>query len=323
MMEAPKMVGSIRHYTVFALLLISFVSGSVRAQPSDQAKARAAALFDQGVRQFAKAQYADAARSFLSADEALPSSQALTNAIDAALRADEPLIVARTANRALARPNVDQDAVQAAHAALAEVTPRLARVDVECEPDTCAIRIDGNASPSGVSYVLPGVHEIMGQAEQHAPFGLEITCSAGSLCRVAMQLVPLSTPAPLSPAPPPADVAPPPAPADEPAGFREHLPMSVFVGSAALTATFGALTIWSGLKANAARDLYDERSAKYDPDEVTRLARRTDIFLGTAIVCAAATAATGLWWVQWGGGQRATLAARPEGGATLVAEGRF
>lgn len=319
------MVGSIRHYTVFALLLISFVPrGAAAAEPSADSKAHAAALFDQGVRQFAKGQYAEAARSFLEADEVLPSSQALTNAIDAALRADEPLMVARTANRALARPNVDRDAVQAAHAALAEVTPRLARLDVECKPESCAIRIDGNASPAGVSYVLPGVHEVVGQAAQHAPFGLEITCSAGSLCRVGMQLVPLSAPAPVTtPAPAQVDDAPPPPAEDEPAGLRKHLPMSVFVGSAALTATFGALTVWSGLKANAARDLYDEEPAQYDPEEVTRLARRTDIFLGTAVLCAAATAATALWWVDWGANQRSTLAARPEGGAVFVTEGRF
>jgi hypothetical protein len=319
------MVGSIRHYTVFVLLLISFVpDGAAAAEPSPapESKARAAALFDQGVRQFAKGQYAEAARSFLEADEVLPSSQALTNAIDAALRADEPLMVARTANRALARPNVDRDAVQAAHAALAEVTPRLARLDVECKPESCAIRIDGNVSPPGVSYVLPGVHEVAGHAAQHAPFGLEITCSAGSLCRVGMQLVPVSAPAQVA-APEPVLDAPAPPPADEPSSLRERLPMSVFVGAAALTATFGALTVWSGLKANAARDLYDDEPAQYDPDEVTRLARRTDLFLGTAVLCAAATAATALWWVDWGGGQRSTLAARPEGGAVFVTEGRF
>jgi hypothetical protein len=315
------MVGSIRHYTVFGLLLsLSLVCAAAEAQSRDE-KSRAAALFDAGVAQFAKGQYAAAAQSFLDADELLPSSQALTNAIDAALRADEPLIVARTAQTALGRPSVNRDGVQAAHAALAEVTPRLARLQVECKPASCAIRIDGDAHRAGVAYVAPGMHVVVGEAAQHAPHEHRLSCEAGELCPVTIELESLALAARLPPASPAAPVAQPDEPAppapDEPeSALRKHLPMSVFVGSAVLTATFAGLTVWSGLSAMSARDLHESDPADYDPEEVTRRAHRTDIFLGTALVCAAATAATGLWWVEWG--------AKPQqGGAMLVAKGRF
>jgi hypothetical protein len=136
---------------------------------------------------------------------------------------------------------------------------------------------------------------------------------------VKFELESLALAARLAPASPTAPVVPdepPPAPSEEESGLRKHLPMSVFVGSAALTATFAGLTVWSGLSAMSARDLHESDPADYDPKEVTRRAHRTDIFLGTALVCAAATAATGLWWVEWG--------AKPQqGGAMLVAKGRF
>jgi hypothetical protein len=321
------MVGSIRHYTVFGLLLlISLVGVRAHAQSSEE-KSRAAALFDAGVAQFAKGQYAAAAQSFLDADELVPSSEALTNAIDAALRADEPLIVARTAQTALGRPSVSRDAVQAAHAALAEVTPRLARLQVECKPASCAIRIDGDAHRVGVAYVVPGMHVVVGEAAQHAPHEHRLSCAAGELCPVTIELESLALAARLPPAAPGAPLAaaaepaqPPPSEAQSP--LRKHLPMSVFVGSGVLTATFAGLTVWSGLSATAARDLHESDPADYDPEEVTRKARRTDLFLGTAVLCAAATAATGVWWVKWGANKSASVSVAP-GSAMLLAEGRF
>jgi hypothetical protein len=325
MMGTPKMAGSIRHYTVFALLLISFVCARVHAQADD--KARAAALFDAGVAQFAKGQYARAAQSFLAADEIVPSSQALTNAIDAALRAEEPLIVARTAQRALARPNVNRDAVQAAHTALAEVTPHLARLEVACKPEGCAVRVDDDVTPAGVIYVTPGAHVVVAEAAQYTSREQRVSCAAGALCPVAFTLEPLAHAALLPPSPPAAPVeadVPPvnPPPSEQESALRRHLPMSVFVGGAALTATFAGLTIWSGLSAMSERHEHEDDPAHYDPNEVTRRAHRTDILLGTAVLCAAGTAATALWWVDWSANKRATLAVAP-GGAMLVAEGRF
>jgi hypothetical protein len=104
---------------------------------------------------------------------------------------------------------------------------------------------------------------------------------------------------------------------------KRPLPVGVFVAGAAGTTVLGALTIWSGLQATSARDKYDSDPAAYDPDEVRRLALRTDLLLAGTTVVGLATIAAGFWLVDWKGHGRATAIVTPKGGVTIAAEGHF
>jgi hypothetical protein len=350
MMRASDMVRGIPHYTALVLGYTLFVAllmpvcahaqvptdeAEIAAQaPSREMRQRAASLFDTGVRLFAKAQYKDAAQSFLEADAVLPNSAALANAITAAMRAHESLLAARAAERAIDRRDVDPRTVQAAHEALAAVTPALARLDLECEPVSCKIQVDGSPAKRGVLYVAPGRHRVVGETAEHAQVVQHVECAASAICRLHLQpgegmhteSVPL---------PPVAkeDVAPAEQPATPqsrenresppPLQKREWLPLGTFVASASLTGLFVALTTWSGIDALNARDLHETHPDAYDPGDVHRRARRTDFLLATSLVLGAATAVSGVWWFRSKKKPSASISLVPNGGFMLCAEGRF
>src|SRR5262245_36216833 len=97
------------------LVSLGIAARPVRAEdPQASQRQRAAAAFDDAVAKFNRAEFAEAARRFLEADALAPNAGAITNAIAAARRANEHLLVARAAERAIARG----DALVEARAAL-------------------------------------------------------------------------------------------------------------------------------------------------------------------------------------------------------------
>src|SRR6185369_13229320 len=94
--------------------------------------------------------------AFLEADRLAPSTQAITNAIAAARRANDHLLVMRAAERAIARG----DALTRAREALSEAAGKLARLELGCEATPCSLSVDGEPSPPGSRYMLPGAHRI-------------------------------------------------------------------------------------------------------------------------------------------------------------------
>jgi hypothetical protein len=339
------MVGRSPNYTALALLFSFFLVRVAQAQvPASEeaaaaevqthdAKKRAAALFDRAVKKFDEARYLDAAQLFLEADALWPSSDALSNAISSALKGNQLLLAARAADRALARHDVDPHTVQAAHKALAQVTPKLSRLDVECAPLACHIQIDSSPADRGVTYVLPGRHEVVGETTVHTQVVHHVDCSAGAICHLALKLkdeqsaltvsaasepdvVPTQTSAPQR-APSELSVAP------EYAGTPRWQPLSALIGSAVGAGTFVALTTWSGIDTLAARDLHETDPAAYDPDDVQRRARRTDILLAGSVVFVAATAVSSIWWLRFKASERTRLSLVPAHGVSLVAEHHF
>src|SRR5512140_2623548 len=81
---------------LFAASLL--VTASARA---DDARERAAKAFDEAVKLYERAAYVEAARAFLRADTEAPSADALSNALAAARRANDHLLVVQIATRAL------------------------------------------------------------------------------------------------------------------------------------------------------------------------------------------------------------------------------
>jgi hypothetical protein len=307
------------------LALVVFLADRAVLGAPLEPKSRAAELFEQGVRQFSSAQYEDASRSFLEADELIPDPRALINGITAARRAGLHLVVARASERALARKDVDAGGAALAREALAEAARSLTLVEVTCAPEPCAITLDGNALAPGRSYILPGSHDFVGAGSNGASATEHVSCAAGASYRVILtpkvstgavtSPVPTSTVATRSPETLAAPVVERP-PSEEP---RKPLPPAVFIGGAAGTAVLIGLTTWSGIAT------LNAKSAAKTPEDwphVEDLALRTDVLLSSAIVLGAATAVAGLWFVDWGSGPRATAAIFP-GGAGAVAAGQF
>jgi hypothetical protein len=331
--------GSRVKFTAVALGLV-LAGRNTWAESGPDPKRLAGELFEQGVSQFSEAKYEAAARTFLAADDIAPSSRALVNAITAAKQSNNHLLVARAAKRLQGRQAVEPEAAVLARDALAEAARHLTLIDARCTPEPCTIRLDGDGIPPGLAYALPGTHELTAEGNGGRRAAEHLSCVAGASYRVSLRLSPddVNTGArgPIDAAPPVTAAAVgqngPRHPKAHPARPRavssasEHAkPLSpvVFAAGAVVTVTLVALTTWSGLQALSARRSYDNPASAYDPDEVARLARRTDYFLAGSVLVGAATAVAGLFFVDWGPSEHTTLSLLPGGGAALLARGQF
>jgi hypothetical protein len=308
--------------SIIAVLLFSTSSGVTRAEDAhaapatDDARARAGALFEAGVRQFEARDFAAAARTFLDVDETLPSARALTNALSAARRAGLPLLVVEAVRRSETRTDLTPDARAVFTSAMADATRNLARLDASCTPEPCALSVDGARVQPGPTYVEPGEHVVRAETAQGT--GVQsVLCTAGVACTITVAVT----------ATPEDEPAPPVAPKDEtpapPPPEAKPLPPWAFVAGAVGTAGLVALTTWSGLNTLSARDLHDSDPAHYDPDTVHSRARRTDALLAGSVLLGGATAVAGLFFVDWNGGTRTGVGFVPGGGAVLGAAGQF
>lgn len=289
------------------LALTLVCGGTARAgdavPPSD--RKLAAAAFDQGVALFQHAEYAAAAQAFLEADRRSPSATAILNAIGAAKRAGDHLLVAHTAERAIARG----DAIVEARAALAEAATRLARLELGCESAPCVLRLDGEEAPAA-SYVLPGTHRVEARGQGDATAEERVVCAAGATYRISLRPRALARP-------------------DTPPPARKGLPPGVFFGGLSVTAVLAGVTVWSGVDAISAKHALPAVPAQSQEDDVLARARRTDYLLLGAGIAGVASAAIGAFLTEWrprapADAAPATAAVVPlPGGASLVAGGRF
>jgi hypothetical protein len=296
------------------------LGSSAQADGTSVQRERAAELFDRGALAFREGRFGEAARAFLEADRALENSVALANALGAGLRSEQPLLVAQIAQRAVARMDLPDAVRQQAAEALARASRELARLELVCEETPCTPELDGVAVSEPQLYVLPGSHELrlLGQA---APVE-RIACAQGAYCRVSVPRRALPEPESGAPAP----VASAPLAQEEVETGRsralERLPLGVFITTGAAALGLGALATWSGVRALEERDKHESDPERYRPERVTEWAKRTDRLLVGAGLCAAAAAATAIWWVDWSPDVQPELALMPEG-ALLGAQGRF
>jgi hypothetical protein len=297
------------HVRALALVMaLSASSGALANTPSSDAKRRAAAAYEQGVKHFERSAYGEAARAFMEADALVPSADALTNAIVAGRKANEHLLVATAAERVLSRNSTDDERAAQAREALAEAALNLARLDLACSPEPCTLVLDGADIPAGKRFVQPGVIELIARgsgAERTDRFKL----AAGANYTIVIKLDDLQA-SPLitsgtatdsaAPAAAPARSAASPtdSPEREP---QKPLPPGVFYAGVAATVLAAGFTTWSGLRAiDAANDLPDPPSQEQYDDangEITR----TDILFALTLGLGAATAVGGVFFVDWQG----------------------
>jgi hypothetical protein len=299
-----------RTAAIWVAIASSMLSGSAHADSADAAKQRAASAFDQGVAAFEDARYAEAARAFLVADAEVPNSEALKNALAAALRSEDPLCIARAAERVLGRADIAPALGATARDARDAALKRIAVLDVRCAPEPCSIELDGAAVAAGTTYASAGAHTLVAQGAGGARDEKEVSCGAAETCHAELRLQPAVVPAPANtvvaqvgahaqPSSPP----PPPGKRDASSGSARPLPLSAFVLGCVGTGALTGLVIWSGVDALSVHDEQERLSKRdpsaYEPDKAHDAARRTDYLLAGALVLGAVTAASGIWLVDW------------------------
>ena len=298
-----------RFRSMLAVSLVALATGVVAPRgawaetpPGD--KARAGAAFEEGVGLFQKAQFAEAARAFLRADEIAPSAVALTNAINAGKRAGDYLLVARAAQRAIDRGELEVQAREV----LAEAATRLARLDLRCEEPSCQLWIDGEPIAAGRHYLLPGRHALRAiagarVADEGLSAGAGDTYEVHLLAREGKK--PGGDPAPIPP--------------------KKGLPRAVFFTGIGMTAVLTGITIWSGADALSAKNALPAHPFQSQNDDVLSRAHRTDGLLAGAVVLAAGTAVVGVFFTQWSSSPAlpAATVTPVTGGAVATLAGRF
>lgn len=306
-------------------------SGAATAEPTAQQKAAAAAAFDDGVKRFERADYGPAAKAFLLADELLPNPDAITNAIAAARRGNDHLLVAQAAERGLKRAEPDSPLATQAREALSISSRNLVRLELDCEPIPCSIALDGQPVKAGGRYLLPGTHTGVVTSADGARADDSWTFVAGATYRVTLQLpkagqnvAPSRTE---TTAPDPATVPPgTEAPEDQPTK-KKPLPKTAFYIGAGVTGVLAGVLTWSGLnalsKASDYKDKAPEDRTASDKDSVESAQTRSDILFGATLVAAGATAVMGVFFVDWEGKQVSAGVTPTNGGALGTLHGTF
>lgn len=341
------------HVAGFALCALVLSAGPARAAPTDPA-----ALFDEGVRKYAQAEYEGAADAFLRADEASPNVQALLNAIGAGRRGRSHLLVARASQRALQRPGASAELQRLAREALVEAAVHLARVEVSCAPVAAAPSSAG-AGTSGERAGAEKAPAAGGAATATADGAATATVTAQAACAVSIDgaaveagphyllpgthrfagSVPGATPdeQPLTcnagatytvalrpvvkaAVRPAESAAPAPAKGSGPGWPREV----VYVG-AGVTAVLAGVSVWSGVDAIQAKDALPAVPLRAQNEDVLGRATRTNVLVAGTVIAALATAAAGVWLVSWEspGGVTKVGVAPSTAGLSAAIEGRF
>lgn len=297
-------------------------SALANARDDSAERRRAAELYDRAVALYESARYAEAARTFYEADEASPSSDALSSAIAAARLAHDALLVARAAQRAVAREGSDPKLAGDARAALSEAEAHLARIDLACSPAPCTLSIESHDVAPGRHYLLPGTRVLS------ARFGTEQVEQRASLAAGSLYTITLTPPQP-QPTPQPQPAAThtlKPESASKPArdvAPSKPLPAWSFYAGAGVSLTLAGVTIWSGLDALGDVEHYEETRVAGDRDAAQSSVRRSDWLLAGTLLMSGLTTYAGVAWVDFGGRQQTLSVAPRTAGAVVTWSGKL
>ena len=300
---------------LFALLATTTCAAAARHAGADTAaEERARAAYDRGSAAYVRADYALAAKEFARADDALPNAVALRAALDATLRADEPVLGMELLDRAATRPH--DDALSAvASTARVRFAHRTGRVHVACGPTACRAAIDGVAFDPALSpYVLVGPHHVTvdhgGALDERV---LDVAADAVVEVTPARPDLPLPAPAP---------------PRAAPDGRLS--PTWFWIGVGATTALAG-LTVASALDTASKHERFGTLGcARVDGDGCASLGesgssaqRRTNVLIGASALLGVVTATTGLLFVRWGSAEGSASLVPTDRGAVASLRVRF
>lgn len=286
-----------------------FVSAGARAE--EDARKRAARHFDAAVAQYERAAYADAARSFLAADEALPSPDALNNALNAARKARDHLLVVAIARRATSRGAPNDPLSVRAREALADAAAHLAKVELSCEPTPCVRQIDGVDAEGTEQYLQPGTHVFVAVGGAGARAEERTTLAPGATYAIRLYLTGPGAVARPNQVEKRATAATPAVERPARTGGQRPVSSTVFYVGVGMSVALAAVTAWSGFDTLAAKDDLGARPTPDDVDAVRGKALRTDVLLGATALMVAATTWAGVSLVDFGGPSKARVGLAP------------
>jgi hypothetical protein len=313
-----------------AASLLAAEGPALASAAPDAAQIRQAAdQFDAGVAAFKRKDFEGAASCFEAADAAVPSSQALRQAIRARSEAGQFSRAATLAAQAEGRYPGDVQTQKLTREILEKNGPKLHKLTVRCaSPCVLAIgarSILGAPSTRWTVYLDPGKTALSASFEsgESSP-SRDIEAKAGDASEARFEPAPpqSKTPDPLLPSGKPRGASLPPKdlPPDEPPSRGSGLPVAVFVVGLVVTAGLGAGIIGSGIDTlnNPGRDAV--RKACFGKNEKTcplyekgvQHETRTNIFIGATVGTAAITAAIGIFFTDWGDNTKSAK------GSTLV-----
>jgi len=315
---------------VVAAALVAVVAPSARAAdaPASSGAVQAHEAYERGTAAYRRGDYATAAREYAAADALSPSPVALQAALDAAIRADDPVLGAWLLERARGSARTD-GLVVTMLTAQKRFAGRTGRIHVACGGRACLASVDGAAVDTTLPvFVRVGAHTVIVESAGVSATRA-LTVGPDETVEVAAPAAPSSPVASGSAAPAPGGVVPAPAlgaasslsgpgeasvtraapPPDAPRareGAAPGLSPAWLVVGLGATAVAGGIAIASGVDTANQHATFASscRGATIAPgcDQASRNGQsaqtRTDVLLAVTGGLAVATAVTAIF-VRW------------------------
>ncbi|HWL86348.1 MAG TPA: hypothetical protein VNO21_11130 [Polyangiaceae bacterium] len=306
----------------FASLYLSCASGVAFAQTHDANHAAARAAYDRGVTMLDQKAFAAAARQFALADQLVPNDSVLADAIDSSVAADDAAFGTMLVSRAARSPQ-NAEVQQAAAHAKEKFHGRAGQVQLRCS-EHCDAEVDGKPlDAADERWLTVGPHVIVLTTASYPGYRDEHRVQISSTEAISVAFL----------APAKAESVPDTTSSDT---TRHGLSPAWFWVGVGVTAVVAGGATLSWLDASHKHDdftnLHCDNQGSSDcsqrADSGKSALLRTNILIGGAAVSAVATAAIGIFLVDWkprnreGTGVRASLAVGP-GDARAVLVGSF
>jgi len=247
---------------------------------------RAARAFTEGQQAYEAGDYRRAAGLFETAYAAKPHHSALWNAARSWQKAGEDLTAVNLLERYLHDAPTDAPNRAEANAALAAITKRVGRIQIQILSVTDA-KLDNGATSEGLAYVAPGEHVLTATDGTNPPVRKVVAVKAGEIVSVTLE-----------PTPPP---PPPPPPVVIQAAPKRGVSPWFVIGGGALTAAAGGLTVIFGLDTVEKRNGFLANKTQGNLDLGYDAQLRTNVALGATIGLALITTAIAIFLVDWSG----------------------
>ncbi len=301
---------------ILAALLIGSAASPVAAQtaasePTPEQVRAAAEAFDLGRQSYKDGRFAEAAEQFERADASAPNATALELAIRARDKAGDLDRAGTLAALALSLYPNDENISKIAPDVIERAKSELYELTVTCS-EPCEITdgnkvVHGSAAARRTLFLSAGMHNLRAGFGEGRAFSKPVEATTGASGTVEFSLATSDAPVPeVAPAPPP----PEPENADADRGTqKEHHGLSpiVFWAGVGATGVAGIVTIWSGVdtinnpgadKVKAECAAGDENCKYYKDGRAAQA--RTNVLIGVTSALGVATAAVGLFAIDWG-----------------------
>jgi tetratricopeptide (TPR) repeat protein len=278
------------------------------AEPAAPYKKAASERFREAEAAFLAGDFVRAGGLFEEANRLAPHPSALWNAARAWQRAGDPARAMNLYARYLDDAPADAPDRAAAAAAVSELRPRVARLEIEAREQLTDVHVDERPVSGAAVWVTPGTHLVRARRGGSDVSAL-VSVAAGAAQKVALQPRAATAPGHTGAASPPLGAEKAPASAatgpdrggDPP---RAGWPPVVFIIGASATAFSASWLVWSGVDTLAKRDAFndaygdpprppkdDEEKAKQDTEleEGRKAQQRTNFLIGSTAAAGAFT----------------------------------